>query len=413
MTFCVGEVLGDYQIIGVIGCSENQLFQVEHRITKRRETMRVVLAELIFEGNIDRLTREVEVLARLNHPGIAGVHDVFSLIDRLLVISEFVEGQSLAALISKGLSLDSGVDYVCQALTALAYAHAEGVVHGNITPANIVITGQGVAKLVNFGFVQSLHELRGASLAAESGVLPYAPRKRACGYHVSDPLADVYSVGSVLCEIVIGRRSSDTEGVDTIPAQFQQEALPATDQELRRRVHDVILKARCQDPLLRYQSANELLSALNSVKTEADARCREGRGFGLVRNGSIGALLILSAAAGVVKFNTYQPPAQPAAVVFAIPAPNLSQLHRTSTPIAVPKKDRAVALARKVSQATTEVEVKQVPEQQQLANAIVETTPPQPERKNTRIWSKLKSINPFRKRTKASKPTTDEPAFPH
>src|SRR5450755_1780361 len=118
MTFCVGEVLCDYQIIEAIGSSEDHLFQVEHRITKRREAMRVVLAELIFDGNIDRLTREVEVLAALNHPGIAGVHNVFSLIDRFLVISELVEGQSLAMLISQGLSLDRGVNYVCQALTA-------------------------------------------------------------------------------------------------------------------------------------------------------------------------------------------------------------------------------------------------------------------------------------------------------
>jgi serine/threonine protein kinase len=410
MTFCVGEVLGDYQIIGAIGCSEKQLFQVEHRITKRREAMRVVLAELTFDGNIDRLTREVEVLARLDHPGIAGVHNVFSLIDRFLVISEFVEGQSLAALISKGLSLDSGVEYVCQALTALAYAHAEGVVHGNITPANIVITVQGVAKLVNFGFVQSLHDLRGVSLVAESGVLPYAPRKRACGYHVSDPRADVYSVGSVLCEIVIGRLSSDTEGVDTIPAQFRQVTLPATDQKLRQGLHDVILKARCQDPLLSYQSANELLNALNSVKTQADARCREGHGFGLVRNGSIGALVILSAAAGVVKFNTYQQPAHPAAVVFAIHAPNFTQVPRTSIVVAVPKKRQSAALPRSNSSATTEAEV-EATQQQEPTNAVVEMPPPQ--KKSRGMWNKLRNINPFHKRKNLAGPTADEPTHPH
>jgi serine/threonine protein kinase len=410
MTFCVGEVLGDYQIIGVIGCSENQLFQVEHRITKRREAMRVVLAELTFDGDIDRLTREVEVLARLNHPGIAGVHNVFSLIDRFLVISEFVEGQSLAALISKGLSLDSGVDYVGQALTALAYAHAEGVVHGNITPANIVITGQGVVKLVNFGFVRSSHDLRETCLAGESPVLPYVPRTHASGYQTSDPRADVYSVGVVLWEIVMGRLQSDTGDVDTMVAQFQQKSLPATYQKLHRGLHDVILRALCQDPLLRYQSANEFLSALNYVKTQPDARYSKGRGFGAVRNGLIGALVILSAAAAV-KFKTYQEPARPAAVVFAIPAPNLTQAPRTSTVVAAPKKRPSAALPRSISRATTEVEV-EAAQQQEPANAVIEIPPPQPEPKNKGIWSKLRSINPFRKRKKVSKPPTDDPAHP-
>jgi len=410
MTFCVGEVLGDYQIVGAICSSENQLFEVEHRITKRREAMRVVLAELMFDGNIDRLTREVEVLAQLNHPGIAGVHNAFSLIDRFLLISELVEGQSLVELISQGLSPDRGVDYVCQALTALAYAHAEGVVHGNITPANIVITGQGVVKLVNFGFVRSSHDLRRACSAGESPVLPYVPCTHASGYQTSDPRADVYSVGVVLWEIVMGRLWSDTEGVDKMVAQFQQESLPATHQKLYRGLHDVILRALSQDALLRYQSANEFLSALNYVKTQADARHSNGRGFRAVRNASIGALVILSAAAAV-KFETYQQPARPAAVVFAIPAPNLTQAPRTSTVVAAPKKRPSAALPRSISPATTAVEV-EAAQQQEPADAIVEITPPQPEPKNKGFWSKLRSINPLRKRKQVSKSPTDDPAHP-
>jgi hypothetical protein len=112
-----------------------------------------------------------------------------------------------------------------------------------------------------------------------------------------------------------------------------------------------------------------------------------------------------------VKFETYQQPARPAAVVFAIPAPNLTQVPRTSTVVAAPKKRPSAALPRSISRATTEVEV-EAAQRQEPSNVVVEIPPPQPEPKNKGIWSKLRSVNPFRKRKKVSKPSTDDPAHP-
>jgi len=121
-------------------------------------------------------------------------------------------------------------------------------------------------------------------------------------------------------------------------------------------------------------------------------------------------LVILSAAAAA-KFKTYQQPARPAAVVFAIPAPNLTQVPRTSTVVAAPKKRPLAAVPRSISRATTEVEV-EAARQHEPADAVVEITPPQPEPKNKGFWSKLRSINLLRKRKKVSKPPTDDPAHP-
>ena len=103
MSLHVGESIGDYRIIGIIGAGGmGQVFQVEHKLTKRKEAMKVLLADLADETQVQRFKREIEVQARLNHPNIAAVHNAFRLKDRMVLVMEFVEGQTLENLLKQG-----------------------------------------------------------------------------------------------------------------------------------------------------------------------------------------------------------------------------------------------------------------------------------------------------------------------
>ncbi len=103
MSLHVGEAVGDYRVIGIIGAGGmGQVFQVEHKITKRKEAMKVLIADLADDTQVQRFKREIEVQARLNHPNIAAVHNAFRLKDRMVLVLEFVEGQTLENLLKQG-----------------------------------------------------------------------------------------------------------------------------------------------------------------------------------------------------------------------------------------------------------------------------------------------------------------------
>src|SRR5580658_6837805 len=140
MDFHVGQTFGDYSITGVLGAGAmGQLYKVEHRLTKRTEAMKVLSAEFATEIQIKRFEREMRVLARLSHPNIAGLHNAIHSEKQLILLMEYVEGQTLESMLSAGrIPIDTGIGYIKQILSALQYAHRQGVVHRDVTPANVI-----------------------------------------------------------------------------------------------------------------------------------------------------------------------------------------------------------------------------------------------------------------------------------
>src|SRR5579871_3001106 len=99
MGFHVGEDLGDYKIVGIIGAgSMGRVFQVEHQLTKRKEVVKVLSAELATEAQIQRFEREVVLQAKLHHPNIATLHNAFRWKGCLVLVMEYLDGQTLEQL---------------------------------------------------------------------------------------------------------------------------------------------------------------------------------------------------------------------------------------------------------------------------------------------------------------------------
>ncbi len=266
----IGDVCGDYRVLNVLGSGGmGTVYKVEHVLTRRVEAMKVLASDLAGD-EVCRFLREIQVQAHLHHPNIAAVYNAFRVGDHPALVMEFVEGESLRTRLGRGaIPLANGVDYVCQVLRALAHAHAEGVVHRDVTPGNIIITPSETVKLTDFGLAKTAAELRAASPGAPVGSLWYMSPEQVTGSSVMDTRTDIYAAGAVLYEVLTGQKLFELETPFSV-MRAQVQAVPAPPSTRNRKVprafDSIVLRALAKDPHARYQSADDFRKALENVE---------------------------------------------------------------------------------------------------------------------------------------------------
>src|ERR1700759_1158584 len=156
--YTVGQRLGDYEILGVLGAGGmGKVYKVRNVISDRVEAMKILLPNLASQKDLaDRFLREIKLLGTLSHPNIASLRTALTLDNQLVMIMEYVDGVTLASRVQQG-AIPAGemVEYVDQVLAALSYAHKLGIVHRDIKPANMMLTPDGTVKLMDFGIARS------------------------------------------------------------------------------------------------------------------------------------------------------------------------------------------------------------------------------------------------------------------
>lgn len=268
MTFQVGQLVGDYRIVAIAGTGGmGAVYQTEHIITRRQEAMKVLSGGSSGE-HADRFLREIQVQASLNHANIAAVHTAFRFGDDLALVMELLDGTSLAQILkSVRIPFQTAMGYVDRVLSALEYAHCRGVIHRDVSPANIIVTRQGEIKLTDFGLAKRLSDTRVSQSGAFLGSPHYMSPEQAKGDARADARSDIYSTGAVLYELATGRRLFESDSVfELLSAQVHQSPAPPIDvvPTLPRALNDIILKALAKDPAARFQSAGEFQIALRS-----------------------------------------------------------------------------------------------------------------------------------------------------
>jgi serine/threonine-protein kinase len=271
MGFEIGDTVGDYQIIGVLGAGGmGRVYKVKNLISDRVDAMKILLPDLANEPDLaDRFLREIKVLASLNHPNIAGLHTAFRLQNQLLMVMEFVQGTTLEEKLKSGaLPVQDAIDYASQVLSALGYAHAQGVIHRDIKPANMMLTPENVVKLMDFGIAKSKTDRKLTMTGTTMGSLYYMPPEQVQGLAL-DHRSDLYSFGVSLYEMVTGSRPFKGQSdYDLMVAQLQKAPLPPIDiqPELPKTLNDIVMTALEKDPANRFQSAEAFRFALQSVR---------------------------------------------------------------------------------------------------------------------------------------------------
>ncbi|MDP2998809.1 MAG: serine/threonine-protein kinase, partial [Bryobacterales bacterium] len=272
MALNVGEVVGDYQVVGILGAGGmGKVYKVRNTISDRVEALKILLPNLEADPELaDRFLREIKVQASLDHPNIAALHTAQRVGNQLLMFMEFVEGESLESVLQRGpLPAAYGVGYISQVAAALAYAHARGVIHRDIKPANMMLTPDGTVKLMDFGIAKAAADRSLTQAGHTVGSLYYMSPEQINGAQNLDARSDLYSLGVALYELVTGRRPFQGESDYSImAAHLQSNPVPPIqiDPSLPAPLNQIILTAIAKDPAQRFQSADAFRAALESVQ---------------------------------------------------------------------------------------------------------------------------------------------------
>jgi serine/threonine-protein kinase len=246
-----------------------EVYKVRNIISQQLQAMKIMLPDLAGEADFSaRFIREIQVLATLDHSGIARLHTALRIENQLVMIMELVEGITLEDLLKQGrIPLPDGVDYICQVLAALSYAHRKGVIHRDIKPANMMLTSQGTIKLMDFGIAKAPADRKLTKTGNIIGSLHYMSPEQVMGSDL-DARSDLYSVGICLYEIVTGARPFHADSDYTLmERQLRQPPQPPIqkDANIPPALNGIILRALEKDPVRRFQTAEEFWAALASV----------------------------------------------------------------------------------------------------------------------------------------------------
>jgi serine/threonine protein kinase len=263
--------IGDYQILNELGSGGmGRVYRVRNVISDRIEAMKILLPDLAGRQELAaRFLREIKLMAALNHPNIAALRTAFTFENQLVMIMEYVEGATVASILEHGpIPAADAVNYIDQVLSALSYAHQQHVIHRDIKPANMMLTPQGVIKLMDFGIARTGDEHTLTMTGTTLGSLGYMSPEQVKG-EATDARSDIYSVGVSLYEMLTGQRPFRAESDYSImTAHVKEMPKPLTELEpgLPAALNDIIFMAIAKDPNKRFQSADAFRNALGTVK---------------------------------------------------------------------------------------------------------------------------------------------------
>jgi serine/threonine-protein kinase len=242
----------------------------------RQVAVKVLRRELAHDPTfLERFRREARAAAGLSHPGVAGVYDYGELGGQPFIVMELVEGETLAERLAAGGRLPWREAFAIgeQVAAALAAAHAHGLVHRDVKPANILLGRDGRAKVTDFGIAQAAQTATLTRTGMVLGSANYVAPEQAKGGHVG-PAADLYSLGCVLFEAVTGE--TPYRGGNAVAIATQHVSAPVPDPRERRQdlppeAAALIVRALQKHPAGRFPSGAAMAAALAAARQEDGA----------------------------------------------------------------------------------------------------------------------------------------------
>lgn len=271
--------IGNYDILDRLGAGGmGTVYKARRRRMKRIVALKVLAASLCKDDAfVQRFQREVETIARIGHPNVVMAYDADVAACGHFLVMEFVDGRDLIAFTEKNRPLDvpRAVDCIVQSARGLAYAHAQGIVHRDIKPGNLLRDSNGVVKVTDLGLAR-LNSVDAESSAAQGltqaggvlGTVDYMAPEQAVDSTAIDHRADIYSLGATLHYLLTGRAPFSGKSAMAVLLKHRESPVPSLRDlrpDVSPEVDEVFQRMMAKKPDDRYGSMNEVIDAFERV----------------------------------------------------------------------------------------------------------------------------------------------------
>jgi len=310
----VGQEIGEYKILRRLGKGGmGEVYLAQDNRLERPVALKFLSDEFVGDNWARRqLIKEGQAVAALDHLNICSVHGIKDFGEHSFIVMHYVEGETLADLIhARSLTTSEVMQLGRQIISAIAEAHAHGIIHRDIKPKNIMVTPAGTVKVLDFGLAKTIKKKQSAMVQGDSsshvsqvnvipGTVAYMSPEQLRGEKL-DYRSDIFSLGTVFYEMACGKnpfaRENNADVISSILTSELpplKESCPQAPRELGRIVRKCLEKDRRQ----RYQSASELLIDWDNYANTTRVRRMDLWQF-VMRWAAAAVVLLLLAAVGV------------------------------------------------------------------------------------------------------------------
>ena len=288
-----GQSLGQYKVLSQLGSGGlGEVHLAEDTRLKRKVAIKLLRSYFTKDAErLRRFEREASAVSALNHPNILTIHEIAYADSFHFIVTEFIDGQTLRKIMTRGpMSLSEVLDVGIQVAAALAAAHGSGVVHRDIKPENIMVRRDGYVKVLDFGIAKLSEKTeQKADLDALTkvktnpgimlGTVSYMSPEQARAEDV-DARADTWSLGVVLYEMLTGRVPFQGATINHVIVSIQDQkplSLGQPTSESAVEFERIVMKALAKDRDERYQTANDLFADLKNLREEVEFKSKLDR----------------------------------------------------------------------------------------------------------------------------------------
>jgi serine/threonine-protein kinase len=276
----VGEVLSDrYEVEELVGTGGmSSVFRAHDRLLDRKVALKVLHQQFTDDADyVERFRREARAVAALSHPNIVTVIDRGEHGNRQFIVFEYIDGENLKALIQRRgpAPVTTSVELALQIARGLSFAHQQGLVHRDVKPQNVLLNGDGQAKVTDFGIARSLDVQHGMTQTGTVlGTADYIAPEQAQGQRV-DEHTDVYSLGVVLYEMLTNEVPFPGENFVAVAMRhINEQPPPIRDKrpDVSPRLEAAVQRAMAKRPEDRFQTMADFCRELEANLAEAQGQ---------------------------------------------------------------------------------------------------------------------------------------------
>jgi len=283
----LGELLGPYRIVSKAGeGGMGVVYRARDEVLQRDVAIKVLSSRSVAEKSArEFLLEEARAASALSHPNICTIHQVGEIRGELYIVMELIEGKPLSELIAKGgLPVESVLRYGVQVASALTHSHGRNIVHRDLKSANVMVTTEGLVKVLDFGLARRLRsdlfeasaqtidslgasgETLVESTGGLTGTIPYMPPEVLRGEE-ADYRSDIWALGVVLYEAASGQLPFRGRTAFETSSAILHELVPSPPSWVPGGLWAIVQRCLSKEPQLRYQRASEVQAALEAVQS--------------------------------------------------------------------------------------------------------------------------------------------------